>query len=403
MGVMDQFSFPLVDSSYDDDEILSCIKTLLSGQLTMSTQVADFEQRFADHIGTPHAVMVNSGSSANLLSVAAVTNPARATRLRPGDAVAIPAVCWSTSLWPLTQLGLKPVLIDVDPETLNLSIDSLRSAVDTHAIRGVMAVHILGNAAPMDDLLDVCTGADLILIEDTCEALGSTFDGRYLGTHGAFGSFSFYFSHHMTTIEGGMVVTQTQEDADLLRTLRSHGWSRDRSDRDVLERANPEIDPRFLFVNAGFNVRPMELQAAFGLRQIDRLAQMNSIRRSNVAQMRDAFTSHRRWDRQLSFPTATDRLDPAWFGFPFLLNDNRIVNSEVASELRSHRIDTRPIVSGNMALQPAIGLFDIDVSLGPFVGAQRIHDRGLFIGAHSRPLDERRIHWLVDRVLAAVS
>lgn len=395
-----KLEFPLVDSSYDNEEIISCIATLLSGQLTMGAQVREFERQFAQFCGAPYAVMVNSGSSANLLAVSALVNPLRAGHLRPGDKVAVPAVCWSTSLWPIIQLGLTPVLVDVDPETLNLSIPSLKQALARHELRAIMMVHVLGNSTCMRELLEIVHEKKLVLIEDTCESLGSTFDGRALGTLGDFGTFSFYFSHHMTTIEGGMVLAQSEEDYDLLKCLRAHGWSREQSKRAEIEREHRHIDPRFLFINVGYNVRPMEIQAAFGLQQLKRLNEMNAHRRANVSRIRAAFKAHPEWREQLLFPNAAPGLDACWFGFPFLVNPTIAVDyAGFARALRERGIDTRPIVSGNMALQPAIRHFNVDLSLGPFTGAQRIHDTGLFIGCHAKPLPETTIKRLVAIVL----
>ena len=398
-----EFAFPLVDSSYDNQEILRCIDTLLSGQLTMGHRVKEFETEFAKSIGCPYAVMVNSGSSANLLAVSAVINPIREKRLKPGDRVAVPAVCWSTSLWPLVQLGLKPVLVDVDPETLNMSIPALRKAMQNQSIAAVMMVHILGNSTNMSALLEIVNENGMVLIEDTCESLGSSHLGKALGTLGDFGTYSFYFSHHMTTIEGGMVVCNTLEDYDLLRCLRAHGWSREQSNRNELETKNPEIDPRFLFVNVGYNLRPMEIQASFGLEQLKRLDAMNDNRKINAAKMRDAFTIHPQWRGQIVFPAAPAGIDACWFGFPFIVNDMPGFNYTAFTEiLMRNRIDTRPIVSGNMALQPAVRMFDIDLSQGPFHGAQRIHDHGVFIGVHAKILQDDRIEWLADEVIRAV-
>lgn len=393
-------NFPLVDSSYDNDEILACIGTLLAGQLTMGPKVRAFEDAFAKYLGVPHAVMVNSGSSANLLALSALTNPARSARLMPGDHVAVPAVCWSTSLWPVLQTQLKPVIVDVDPHTLNLSIPSLRAALERYPIKAVMMVHILGNSTDMGELLKLVKEKDLMLIEDTCESLGSRYRNGYLGALGSFGTFSFYFSHHMTTIEGGMVVAQTREDDDLLRALRAHGWSREQSNRSDLEAKHSSIDPRFLFINAGYNLRPMELQAAFGLAQIERLDGMNRHRRDNARRLRDAFIAHPRWSGQLLFPQATPGLDPCWFGFPFIIAPEvKFTYKAFTAALLAAGIDTRPIVSGNMALQPALDLFDVDRTLGPFTGAQCVHDRGLFIGCHAKPLDEAVIQELATTVL----
>jgi CDP-4-dehydro-6-deoxyglucose reductase, E1 len=400
MPAPEKLHFPLVDSSYDNQEIISCIATLLSGQLTMGAKVRQFEQEFAAWCGAAHAVMVNSGSSANLLALSVLTNPLRRERLKVGDRVAVPAVCWSTSLWPVIQLGLVPVLIDVDPETLNLSIPSLEAALRRHDIRAVLMVHVLGNSTNLPALMELIDSRGLLLIEDTCESLGSTYDGRMLGTLGTFGTFSFYFSHHMTTIEGGMVLAGSEEDYDLLKCLRAHGWSREQSNRADLERDNHHIDPRFLFVNVGYNLRPMEIQAAFGIEQLTRLNDMNAHRRANVLRIRDAFTRHRHWQGQLLFPQATPKLDACWFGFPFLIAPAVAVDYKRFTRLLLEQgVDTRPIVSGNMALQPAIRHFNVDLSMGPFSGAQTVHERGLFFGCHAKPLAEATIDRLVELIL----
>src|SRR3989344_207401 len=396
--------FPLVDSSYSNEEIISCIATLLSGQLTMGKQVSAFEASFSQYIGSSHSVMVNSGSSANLLAFAAITNPLRRNHLKPGDKVAVPAVCWPTSIWPVTQAGLIPVLVDVDPETLNLSIDSLKLAMSKHTIKAIMMVHVLGNSTNLDSLLEIVEDNKLLLIEDTCESLGSRYKEKCLGTLGDIGTFSFYFSHHMTTIEGGMVIMKDSEDCDLIKCLRAHGWSRDHSQREKFEVENSHIDPRFLFINVGYNLRPMEIQAAFGLQQLRRLDVMNGNRKANVAKIRVAFQGHEKWNDQLIFPVTNIGMDPCWFGFPFLVNEAVTLNNKrFIKRLLERGIDTRPIISGNMALQPAVRHFNVDLSMGPFVGAQRIHERGFFIGCHARPLGQQRIERLATSVLEALA
>ena len=404
MSTGENLHFPLVDSSYDNQEIISCIATLLSGQLTMGSKVRQFEESFARYCGAPYAVMVNSGSSANLLALSVLTNPLRRSRLLAGDKVAVPAVCWSTSLWPIIQMGLIPVLIDVDPLTLNLSIPSLRAAMRQHDLKAVLMVHVLGNSTDLTALLQIVAEQGLALVEDTCESLGSTYDGRMLGTLGSFGTFSFYFSHHMTTIEGGMVLAQTEADYDLLKCLRAHGWSREQSNRSALEIENSHIDPRFLFVNVGYNLRPMEIQAAFGLEQLTRLDDMNAHRRANVQRIREAFVRDSAWRGQLLFPAATAKLDASWFGFPFLINPAiKLDYQRLTRNLLDQGVDTRPVVSGNMALQPALRHFNVDLSMGPFTGAQTVHDRGLFIGCHAKPLPEATIAQLVTLILSAVN
>jgi CDP-6-deoxy-D-xylo-4-hexulose-3-dehydrase len=397
----EKWLFPLVDSSYDNKEILNCITVLLGGQLTMGPRVKEFESEFSTFINAPYSIMVNSGSSANLLAYSAITNPARTRRLAYGNKVAVPAVCWSTSLWPIVQMGLIPVLVDVEAETLNLSMKSLKAALYKHDIKAVMMVHVLGNSTTMRELLSLVKENDLILIEDTCESLGTKYQDGYLGTFGDFGTFSFYFSHHVTTIEGGMIIAKNEEDYNLLKCLRTHGWSREQSNKAELESMYKHIDPRFLFINMGYNLRPMELQAAFGLEQIKRLENMNAYRCANVEKLRKAFLGHPLWKDQLQFPLATSELTPCWFGFPFLIK-HRVDRKKFTEDLTKRGIDTRPIVSGNMALQPAVKSFNIDLSMGPFQGAQVIHENGFFVGCHSKPLDDERIYHLVTTVLETV-
>ncbi len=392
--------FPLVDSSYDNKEILCAISTLLSGQLTMGRQVKQMEHEFSQFLGVPHSIMANSGSSANLLAFSAITNPARKKHLKPGDKVAIPAVCWPTSLWPIVQTGLIPVMVDSDPKTLNLCMESFKATLQKHHIKAVMMVHILGNSTDMKELLSLVQEHNLILIEDTCESLGTKYNERYLGSLGDFSTFSFYFSHHMTTIEGGMICTKTQEDADLLKCMRAHGWTREMSNRAELEARYDYIDSRFLFVNMGYNLRPMEIQAAFGLEQLKRLEEMNECRKRNFRNIRNAFQSHPHWKGQLFFPESPQGINACWFGFPLIISPNQNINKKRLTEkLLQNGIDTRPIVSGNMAIQPATEIFNVDLSMGPFAGAQKIHDMGLFIGCHAKLLDKNRVDRLVSIVL----
>jgi CDP-6-deoxy-D-xylo-4-hexulose-3-dehydrase len=206
----------------------------------------------------------------------------------------------------------------------------------------------------------------------------------------------------MTTIEGGLIIAKDEKDYDLLKCMRTHGWSREHSNRKELESKYRHIDSRFLFINMGYNLRPMEIQAAFGLEQIKRLETMNNYRCENFKKLRRAFRRHPLWKNQLQFPVPTPGLHPCWFGFPFLIKDEIRNRKRLTSQLMKRGIDTRPIISGNMALQPGVKMFNVDLSMGPFLGAQIIHENGFFIGCHSKPLDDERIHWLVTTVLETV-
>jgi len=391
--------FPLINQGFDEREIIATVDALLSGRLTLADQVRSFEARFAKTVGAPYAVMVNSGSSANLLALAAASNPARARRLSARDEVLIPAVCWSTSLWPIVQMGLRPVFVDSSPDTLNVDLDDLRRKI-TAKTRALMAVHILGNAAPMGEVLELVEKHGLVLIEDSCESLGVRFRGHCVGTIGDFGSYSFYYSHHITTGEGGVVVCRTQEDWDLLKCLRAHGWSRELSNREAVERENPDIDPRFLFVNAGYNLRPLEVQAAFGHCQLERLAGMNEARNANRARMIAVFEAHPRWRGQLQFPVAGAGVEPAWFGFVALLDAKSARHHARYLRYLSERgVENRPVVSGNFTRQPAVRLLGIECDPRAFPGAEEINARGFFVGLHTERLSDDKIAEVVDVML----
>lgn len=391
--------FPLLAQGFGAEEILAAVDTLLDGQLTMGDSVREMERRFAAEVGAPHAVMVNSGSSANLLAMACAANPMRTRHLQPGDEVIVPAVCWSTSVWPILQCGLRPVFVDVDPTTLNVSLDALRKAL-TPATHAIMAVHVLGNACDVGALADIADAQDLVLIEDTCESLGARAAGRPLGTFGDLGTYSFYYSHHITTGEGGMVVCRTQEDADLLRCLRAHGWSRNLSDREEIERANPDVDPRFLFVNAGYNLRPMEVQGDFGICQLARLHDMNAARNANRDRIVHALQSHPRWRKQFRFVEPGPAVEPSWFGLSLLIADDRDRRAFLDA-LTARGVENRPIICGNFTRQPAWRRLGYPIDPASLPGAELIHERGFFIGVHTEPLPDAAVANLAGILLDA--
>ena len=396
----EKFSFPLIGQSVDVTEVLAMIDTLLSGRITMADRVREYEAEFAKATGAQYAAMVNSGSSANLLALAAAANPARKPHLKPGDEVLVPAICWSTSVWPILQVGAKPVFVDVDPKTLNVDISELRGKL-TPKTKGMVAVHILGNSAPMAELLAFAKEANLILVEDTCESLGSKAQGKQLGTFADFGTYSFYYSHHITTGEGGMVVCKTLEDYDLLRCLRAHGWTRELSNRAQVDARHSDVDSRFLFVNLGYNLRPMETQAAMGLVQLRRMGQMNEARVKNHDNLRKALRTHPGWREQLIFPEAAPGTDPVWFGFPCLLNSSFSKHHRAYLEhLSNHGVENRPVISGNFTRQPALKLLGIQAQPELFPGAELVHQSGFFIGLHTDELPQSTLQTLANVLLS---
>lgn len=380
---------PLAVPLYGADEVNGAVDALLTQRVTMGERTRAFEQAFASYIGADHAVMVNSGSSANLLAVAALAANVTPHGLYPGDEVIVPAVTWATTIAPIIQHGLVPVYVDIDPDTLNLAPETLAEAWSPRT-RAIFAVHLLGNPVRMAEVLDFARERDLWVLEDACESLGSTIDGRHVGTFGALGTYSFYFSHHMTTMEGGMLVTDDQHLADLARSMRAHGWTRDMSTRAELEAANPWIDPRFLFVHIGYNVRPTELSAAFGVAQLGRLDAFNDARRENAQRLLDELADLR---DELTFVTEQEGGRSTWFGFAVITRDME-TRQALSRHLEERQIETRPLVAGNLAVQPAFRE-TTHRTVGSLATATAMGQRAVLIGNHP-DLTERRIEHIVQ-------
>jgi len=392
---------PLNASTFGDEEIEQAIEVMRSGRVTMGPRCEDFESAFAAYLGGGEAIFVNSGSSANLLAFFALANQAapRPVGKRcffPGAEVIVPAVTWSTTIWPIIQCGAVPVLVDSDPLTLQMDMQAMRAAV-TDKTFAVCPVHVLGNTVAMEQVLAFAAEYELWVIEDSCEALGSRYRGQFAGTFGDMATFSFFFSHHITTIEGGMVATSDPEMAELLRCLRAHGWTRDLKRRREVEAAYPEIDPSFLFINTGFNVRPTEINAAFGLVQLRKLDGFNERRKSISGEWIRRFQPLIE-DGSFSPVRSTPGTDAAWFGFPVVCRDPE-VRALLKDRLHACHMETRPIISGNMARQPALANVPHRVS-GALRGADIITDRGLLWGAHPMMTDAE-VNYVAEVVLGA--
>ncbi len=372
---------PLNASTLGKEEIRAAIEVLESSYVTMGEKCREFERAFAEYIGVDDAIFVNSGSSANLLVFFALANhlaprPKNKPKFVPGSEIIVPAVTWSTTLWPIVQAGGVPVLVDSDPHTLQMKPEALRAALSEKTV-AVCPVHVLGNTVQMDEVVAFAEENRLWIIEDTCEALGARYDGKLVGTFGDAATFSFFFSHHITTIEGGMIATRHPELAELLRCMRAHGWTRDLKSRAEQEAMHPEIDPDFLFINTGFNLRPTEINAAFGLIQLQKLSGFNQ-RRNEIASL---WTERFQPLIEQGFfhpmrPTA--RAAGAWFGYPVICRDRRVRGS-LKRHLNSNNIETRPILCGNIARQPALAHIPHKVS-GDLSGADKIMECGLLWG-----------------------
>ncbi len=295
--------------------------------------------------------------------------------------------------------GFGAIFVDVDPITMNVDLVGLVLRI-TPRTRSFLAVHVLGNMCDMDELMKICREHSLVLVEDTCESLGSMHGGKFLGTFGEFGTFSFYFSHHITTGEGGMVVCHTEEDADLLRCLRVHGWTRELSNKYEYHESFPHVDERFMFVNVSYNLRPLEMSGAIGKCQLARLDTMNQLRKDNRARLISTLKGHPNWNNQFRFTEALVKADPACFGFVALLQKNAKSELKFYLEfLTQQGIEHRPIISGNFTQQPSVKSLGISTDPKGYPGAEDIGSRGFFIGAHTYPLQDDHLKYLADTML----
>jgi CDP-6-deoxy-D-xylo-4-hexulose-3-dehydrase len=387
--IKDSSKYLLSPNSFSNEDIITGIEILLSKKITMSNLTKKFEHEFAKYIGAKYALMVNSGSSANLLSTFALVNPLKKNRLKRGDECLIPSLCWSTSLWPIVQAGLIPKFIDVLPSSLNISVKEIEKNISKKT-KAIMAVHVLGNSTNMDMLTDIVKKNKLYLIEDTCESLGSKYGNKFLGNFGNFGTYSFYYSHQITSGEGGMIICNDKNDYDIIHTLRAHGW-----DRGLKNKKN-----NFNFINSGFNVRPSEISAAIGYNQFKRLNKFKKNRFANRNKIISSLKNSIKWKNQFTFIEADQKLKPSWFGLPILINKEFLSKKKkFLNYLNKNGIETRPIISGNFVNQKSIKLYNLNPDKAKFKGAQEIEDRGFFIGIHIDLISDKKLLFIRDKLL----
>lgn len=384
---------PLATSTWDDDEYAALNRVIASGRFTMGPAVKQFEQDFAAHFGTKHAVMVNSGSSANLIAIAAaVINPD--IDLNLGDEVIVPAVSWATTYYPLTQHGLTLKFVDIDIDTLNLDLDAVEKAIGPRT-KAILAVNLLGNPVDYRRLSTICADHSLLLVEDNCESMGATLGGKAAGTFGAMGTFSCFFSHHISTMEGGIIVTDDDYLYQAMVSMRAHGWTRELADDNLIyPKSGDAFEDLFRFVLPGYNVRPVEMSGALGTEQLKKLPSIVAGRRANARAFVSEFSG--RDDLRLQSETG----ESSWFGFSLIL-EGRLAGrrKEVVTAFNSAGIESRPIVTGNFTRNPVLKHLAY-AALGALPNADKLHDDGLFIGNHHYPIESQLA--IVDEALASV-
>jgi CDP-6-deoxy-D-xylo-4-hexulose-3-dehydrase len=378
-----KYWYPLSFPTYDADEIMEALDSMVNFKTTMWEKTTEFEQKFGDKFGG-EGIMVNSGSSADLLIAFGLSEKSGGP-LPVGAEVLVPSVTWPTQIWSLIMAGFKVKLIDTSTSNLNMCLTDLEKNI-TNKTKAISIVHLMGNPMNMDKILELCLKHDLILIEDCCESLGSKWSNNFVGSFGLASSFSFFFSHHMTTMEGGMITTKNKGFAENIRLLRAHGWSRNlKNSSNINTLTNDlrykDIDPRYLFLNWGFNVRPTELQAGFGLRQLEKVDHFEKSRIGNANRFMSKLS---RYSDYLSFMNLDAKSYCSWFAIPILINSNSklISVADLKHFLDFNGVETRPIVTGNIARHPAVEKFRSEIEWGHLPGSDFIHENGFYIGLH---------------------
>ena len=389
---MKKYFYPLIKNPFRKKDLLQAIKVLKSNKITAGKVTANFEKVFKRKLKINQSLMVNSGSSANLLAFQCLVNPYRKRILNKNDEVLIPTLCWSTSLWPIVQSGLKPVFVDVDIKTLNINTKDMEKKINKKT-KVIMLVHVLGNSTNMDEILRIKKKYNLILIEDTCESLGAKYKNKYLGALGEFSSFSFYVSHQITSGEGGMICCKDVDDMQIIKSLRAHGWSRGLKNEKAIAIKNRDLDPRFIFYNSGFNLRPTDITASIGLSQFKDLDKLIKSRNLNRDKIYKAFLKNKIITSCLSIVKENKFVKPSWFGVPIILN-RRVKKDKFINKLENLGVETRPIISGNFLKQPSIKKYKIKSKVN-VKNSNIINKFGLFIGLPTKRISSATLNRLV--------
>jgi CDP-4-dehydro-6-deoxyglucose reductase, E1 len=373
--------YNLAESSWGPEEIEALHKVIDGGRFTMGESVKRFEEDFAKKFGVKHALMTSSGSTANLVGIASLFFK-KDRPLQRGDEVIVPSISWATTFYPLQQYGLKLKFLDVELETLNMDVSQLEKAL-TPKTRMVVGVSILGNPCALDAIRVFCDRHNLIFFEDNCESMGAELNGKSCGTFGDIGTFSSFFSHHISTMEGGILVTDDTELYHLSKSIRAHGWSRDLpSDTKVFEKGKDDFFEAYRFILPGYNARPLEMSGAIGIEQLKKLDSMIDVRRKNAALFMHLFGSDER------FIIQQENGKSSWFSFTLILHPElKVSRDHINDGLRNANIEFRIITGGNFLRHDVIKYFDYDCT-GEIINANIAHDRGFFVGNFPRDISK---------------
>lgn len=377
--------YPLASSTWDEKEIEAINSVIAKDMYTMGEGVKQFEDDFSKFFGSKYSVMVNSGSSANLIAVAALFYT-KEPKLKRGDEVIVPAVSWSTTFYPLYQYGLKLKFIDVDLHTLNFDLEQLKAAI-TDKTKMILAVNLLGNPNDFDAIKEIIGNRDILLMEDNCESMGATYNGKFTGTFGIMGTFSTFYSHHMATMEGGVVCTDDEELYHILLCLRAHGWTRHLpKENKISNKSDNWFEESFRFLLPGYNVRPVEMSGVIGIEQLKKLPAFLEQRRKNAELFVSLFKDHP------TFYIQKEIGNSSWFGFSLIIKPNANVDRlAIVKKLEENGIDCRPIVTGDFTKNEVLKYFDYEI-FDKVKNANYLDTKGLFVGNHQIDLTKEIKH-----------
>ena len=366
-------NYPLATSTWDNKELEAIQSVIESDNYTMGDQVSKFEHDFGKFINRKYCLMVSSGSAANLISIASffyTKNP----MLKKGDEIIVPAVSWSTTYFPLQQYGLKLKFVDIDINTLNYDLDALKSAI-TGNTKMIVTVNLLGNPNDFDTINKLINNKNIFIFEDNCESLGAEYKGKQTGTFGVIGTFSTYFSHHISTMEGGFVTTDNEELYHILLSLRAHGWTRNLPNKNyVTTKSEDWFEESFRFVLPGYNVRPVEMSGAIGIKQLEKTPSFLKKRRQNAELFVKLFKDHPNYLIQKDIDKSS------WFGFSLIIKPNsNLKRKNIVNILKKNKIECRPIVTGNFVRNEVMKYFDYEMH-EELKNANHLHDNGFFVG-----------------------
>jgi len=347
---------------FDEREMTAAVESILEFWLTLGHNGSSFEAGFSRYLGLEHTLVVNSGSSANLLAVSALCSGEIDDPLKPGDEVITTALTFPTTLAPIVQNSLAPVFVDVEKDTYNIDPEIVKEAL-SEKTRAIFFAHTLGNPADMDKLVDVARKNNLYLIEDTCDALDSRYDGKLLGTFGDVSTYSFYAAHHITMGEGGALATDNRKIYKAALSLRDWGracWCRTGESHPMgacknrfgfeFEGLPKGFDHKYTYTNVGYNLKPLDVQCAIGLEQLKKLPLFTRRRKENFAEIYDAF---KKYEEYFILPGAYGKSDPSWFAIPVTVREKAgFSRNDFVEFLEKKNVETRMLFGGNILRHP---------------------------------------------------